>query len=311
MKKVIIFISLFAFLFIFASIVLADVFSIGYSAGGEELGVGGGPFTGIPEEEAPAPTPPSGGGAPTINYDFSLDKTFLPIEIKKGTQYQRQITTKNIGNRDLTVNISVENLDKFIFPETESFSLGVGESKTIKFDIYVSEKEETKVYTGKINFNSEKVSKTVNVVLDVEEKVALFDIRTTILRKIVTPGSEIFANLEILNLGDLKDIDVELEYYILDSENETYNPKKETFAIKDYFAGEKFLTIPKDIKFGDYFFYSKVSHGNVSADSYDTFTVSSGIFGILVFCIVIAIIVVAMALLTKVLIDSVKEGNEE
>jgi len=309
MKRVLILIASVFLAILLISVVLADIFSIGYTAGGKESSIGGTPFTGIPEEEAP--TPPPGGGAPTINYDFSLDKTFLPIEVKKGTEYQKQITITNTGSRDLTIDVSIENLDRFIFPEIETFVLRVGESKTIKFNIYVSEKEKADVYIGRINFDSEKISKFANVVLDVEEKVALFDIKTTILRKIVTPGSKIFANLEVLNLGDLKDVDVELQYHILDAENKTYNPKKETFALKDYFSGEKFLTIPKDMKFGDYLFYSKVSYGNVSADSYDTFTVSSGILGMVIFYIIIAIMVVGMALLTKVLIDNVKKENEE
>jgi len=268
-------------------------------SGGDEIVIGGSQiqtfFTGIPEEEVPPyEETPGGGGVKTIS-NFKLDKTFFSVEMKKGKHHQEQITATNIGDRDLIINIS-STLEKFIFPEEESFILKVGESKNIKFDIYVSEKEKTNVYMGKINFNSRNINKFVNVVLDIKEKVPLFDIKTTILKKYIFPGRRITANIIILNLGDLKNIDVELEYYIIDFENNTYNPKKESFAINDSFTGKVFLEIPKDIELGQYVFYSKVNYGNISASSYDTFSVIREISFYMMMTIILSLAILIIVL---------------
>ena len=127
---------------------------------------------------------------------------------------------------------------------------------------------------GKINFNSATISKFVNVVLDVKDRAPLFDIKTTVLEKYVIIGKEVLARISILNLGNLRNIDVELESNIQDFDGNIYTSKKESFAINESHTKEVFLKIPIDLKIGGYVFYSKVSYGDISASSYDTFDVS-------------------------------------
>ena len=259
------------------SLVRADLLGVGYTGGGDEFSIGGAPFTGDPPvTPTPTPTPPGGGGTTVTDaYSFKLSQTFFLIHLKRGVFVEQQITIVNDGTMDLVINVSVTDVEQFVFPEIENFVLKSGETKTIKFPAYVSETEKTGVYTGKLNFNSQHISKFVSLVLDVKDKAPLFDIRTTVLKKRTSPGKKVFANVHILNLGDLKNIDIELLYYFVDSQNNTYTPKKESFAIEDSFSGEVFLEVPADIELGDYLFYSKVSYGNIKASSYDTFHVVS------------------------------------
>jgi len=296
------------------SIITADIFTAGGS-GGNEIIIGGnqmqGFFTGIPEEEAPPSeeeTPSNGRGGPgkVIISNFKLDKTFFSVEMKKGEHYQEQIIITNTGTKNLTINIS-STLEKYIFPAEESFILKVGEIKNIKFDIYVSEKEKADVYIGKINFNSKNIKKSVNVVLDIKEKAPLFDIKTIVSKKYILPGGKVTAKIIILNLGDLKNIDVELEYHITDFDNKIYSSKKESLAINDSFKGEVFLETPKDIKVGKYLFYSKVNYGEISAASYDTFSIIKETF----FFIIVIILSIFILITLLIIILRIKKEKKK
>jgi len=282
------------------SIITADIFNVG-NPGGDQIVIGGSQkdiFTGIPE--APVTPPVGGGNGGGRIYNFELSKTFLALEIKKGIHYQEEIIIINNGTEDLTINISITNLGEFIFLEQGIFVLKAGERKNIRLDIYVSESLKNDVYIGKINFNSLNINKFVNVVLDVKEKTPLFDIKTTILKKYIVPGGKVRANLVILNLGDLKNIDVELEYQVRDFDNKTYTSKKESFAINDSFTGEVFLETPKYIKLGDYIFYSKVNYGDISASSYDVFVIEKVSFIMWLITVLIIIdVIILIAIIIK------------
>ncbi|MCK4553046.1 hypothetical protein KAT80_02490 [Candidatus Pacearchaeota archaeon] len=242
-----------------------------------------------------------GGGAvvpPVKVYDFKLNPFSLRIRMQKGEYYQKQIIVTNNGAGDLLINISLTNLGRFIVLEKESFTLEKGETETIKFNVYASEKEEADVYLGKINFNSQHVSKSVNVVLDIKDRIPLFDMKTTILRRYLLSGEIVEAEVEIINLGDLNNISVELEYSIKNFDNETYVLKKKSFVIDKSFSEKLFLETSKDIKMGEYIFYSKVTYGDKSASSYDSFFIEKLSF--LIWIIIITVVVVLIIILVIV-----------
>ena len=257
-----------------------------------------------------------GGGAvvsPVKVYDFKLNPSSLRIQMQKGEYYQKQIIVTNNGAGDLLINISLTNLGKFIILEKELFTLEKGETETIKFNVYASEKEEADVYLGKINFNSQHVSKSVNVVLDIKDRIPLFDMKTTILRRYLLPGDIVEAEVEIINLGDLNNISVELEYSIKNFDNETHVLKKKSFVIDKSFSEKLFLETSKDIKMGEYIFYSKVTYGDKSASSYDSFFIEKLSF--LIWIIIVTVIVVLIIILVVVVFkqkrkkDNVKKEN--
>jgi uncharacterized membrane protein len=193
----------------------------------------------------------------------------------KGTYYRKVITVTNNGTKDLPISVYVEDLGDFIFPEVRFFMLAPGESRDVRLDIYVSNQRFADVYVGKIRFQTSLVTRYTKAILNVKERDALFDIRTEVLKKYVNPGSRVRANISLINMGDLRNFDVELEYKIIDFDKNVYTLKKEDFAISRTYRDTFYLDVPKDIPIGDYLFYSKVTYppSNVSASSYDTFVV--------------------------------------
>ena len=233
----------------------------------EETGGGGGGGGG---GGTTTPEVPTQG---TAEYDFFVEPPFLQFKMDKGTYYQKMINVTNNGTNPLTITISVEGVQNFIFPEGLVFDLASGESKEVRLDIYVSNSREADVYVGKVHFGASQVRKEIPVVLQVNEVDALFDIRTEVLKKYVTPGGRVKANVTLVNMGDLRNFDVNLEYKVMDYDKNEYTVKKEDFAINKSYSNIFYLDLPSDIKIGNYLFYTKVSYGNVSASSYDTFVV--------------------------------------
>jgi len=221
-----------------------------------------------------------GGGGGEVStpseegYDFKVEPDFFAITLNKGEYYQKFITVTNNGTQTQTIYTIISGLELFIFPQEPTFVLGPGENKSVRLDIYISERRDADVYIGKIIFRSDQnVEREVNTILDVKDKSALFDIRTDVLKKYINPGGRIRANISIINFGDLRNFDVSLDYRIIDFENNNYTLKKEDFAMGYFYNNIFYLEVPKELPVGKYLFYSKVNYGDVSASSYDTFTV--------------------------------------
>ncbi len=249
-------------------------------------GGGGGGGGGSAAKETQIPT------TGNSQYDFSVNPSFFQVRMNKGTYYQKKINVTNNGTNALTIFISVEGLEKFIFPEVGSFTLKAGESKLLRFDIYVSSSRPSDVYTGKINFKASQLRKESQVVLQVLERDAFFDIRTQVLKKYIPPGGRVRANISLINMGDLRNFDVQLEYKIIDFDKNEYTLKKEDFAIEKYYNNIFYLDLPKNMSIGNYLFYSKVRYKNVTASSYDTFVVEE----ISTFSWILLIIIILIAI---------------
>ncbi len=271
------------------------------AAGGEEGGGGGGGGTTNGTTNETVPVVVSGA-------NFYVQPTFFSAEMRRGSSYEKQILVVNNGTKDLTIGIVVIDVKDFVFPEVQSITLKKGESTTVNVHVYVSESRPADVYVGKILFRNAEVSREVRTVLDIKERYALFDIRTTILKRYVNPGGTARANVSIVNMGDLRNFDVSLDYKIVDFDNNEYTIKKEDFAINESFSKAFALELPTDIPLGDYLFYTKVSAGNVSASSYDTFTVEKISFFawlLLIFMVVVVMIIIVIRILKS------REQNSE
>jgi hypothetical protein len=253
----------------------------------------------------------SGGGAaaPVAAYDFYLDKSSLKIEIQKGKFYQGQVSLKNNGNSDLEINASVIGLKKFITFERESFILRKGMTYVFKFNVYASEKELIDIYVGKINFNSEHVKRSLNIGLDIKAAEPLFDVKTTVLKKYVLPGNLIEANVSILNLGEAKNVEIELDYAIWDFENKIYDSGKEIFMINESFSKIFSFRLSNDIEMGEYVFYSRVNYKDKSASSYDSFFVERLSF--FMWVLIVAFIVVLILILFMIIIWKRRKDKKE
>lgn len=219
------------------------------------------------------PSQPSNETKYDPRYDFNIIPNLVEAEVRKGSYFRKSLFIENNGTSDLTLGIFVDELTQFIFPTVRSISVKAGETKQVDLDIYVSEGVISDLYLGKVVFTSPQISKFANVLLNVKESYVLFDIKTDILKKYINPGGRVRANVSLINMGDLRNFDVNLLYKIIDFDRNEYTIKEEQFAINRTYNNVFYLDVPNDIPIGNYIFYTVVKYEEVNATAYDTFTI--------------------------------------
>lgn len=95
-------------------------------------------------------------------------------------------------------------------------------------------------------------------------KFSLFDIQLTIPEdyKIVSPGDELLSSIKLVNLGKEGRIDIFLEYWVSDSEQNIILKKKESVAVETQASFVRTFDIPKEIKPGKYTLYTKIIYAD-------------------------------------------------
>ena len=144
-----------------------------------------------PSEDVVIPSTSGGGGGSILNVNFSLDKDLIDLKIKQGERAREIILVDNIGDRAIQFDAYVQRIERFVILSEESFSLSSGDSKEINADFFVGTDEPADVYAGRIIVEGGSITKSINVILEVLETSALFDIRSELKYDILTRNKEI------------------------------------------------------------------------------------------------------------------------
>ena len=110
-----------------------------------------------------------------------------------------------------------------------------------------------------------------------KERNPLCNIRTEVLDKKLKRGGSVVSNISMVNMGDLRDTGVLLYYSIRNFENEVFLFREESLAVDKDLSVLRGFDIGDEFSSGEYVFYSRVSYGNISAASVDTFSVENSI----------------------------------
>lgn len=126
---------------------------------------------------------------------------------------------------------------------------------------------------------------------------SLLDVEITIPEhyKKITPEDTLLASISLANLASPGRIDVAIDYWINDPEQNTILKKKETVAVETQANFVKFFDMPKGVMPGDYSLYAKLSAGDKEAFASHSFEIVKnqdnkayyGIFGLFVLMLVI------------------------
>ncbi|MFC2143557.1 NosD domain-containing protein [Candidatus Aenigmatarchaeota archaeon] len=240
-------------------------------------------FTSYSAEETPSQPvqqqqPPAGPtGTTTVDTttvsDFTIDKDLIKAVVKQGGSVREQIIIENTGDNIIDIAVDAGSLGKFMAISEDSFSLSPSDKKTINIDIFSKEDELPDAYTGRITVSGGGKSKVVNVILEIKGKEALFDVIVDVIDKTVRPGDNVKANIQVINMGDLYDIDITHYIAIKDFEGNVLTMKQESLAIEDKLTLERTIKTPENILSGSYVFYSDVLYGDSTAAGADAFEV--------------------------------------
>jgi hypothetical protein len=149
--------------------------------------------------------------------------------------------------------------------------LAPNEEKKITLTIFSSDQQEVDTYSGFIEVSSGSFLKKIPIIIGVRDKKALFDIKLTIPddKRYLYDYEKAIADIHLINMGDLKPVDVTLYYAIKNLEGEVLTFKEDTLAIYDEQTLQRIIELPRGIDNGDYILYSRVDYGNESATSAD------------------------------------------
>ena len=218
-----------------------------------------------------------GGGAAMIEkiYDFTLDKELIKALLKQGGTHKTAFSIKNTGTEELSFKIDASSLSSILLLSDTEFVLAPQSTKLIDVVLFASEGMKPEVYAGNIRINANNITKSLPVILEVQAKKALFDISVQVAPKYknVLINESVIANITLINVGDLKPVDVQLYYAVKDLDGNNITLGVETLAVYNRISTIKELELPFNISFGTYMFYAKVSYGIETAVAGDIFYV--------------------------------------
>lgn len=226
--------------------------------------------------ETPGPGPGGGGGGGGVVSEISINKKEIKVQLKAGETKKEGITIKNLKNVKIRISITAPAIENFLKISERDFWLEAGETKAISIDVIAREDTAPDLYIGKISIKSEGIEKEVLVAVEVQSQKPLFDIKATIPSqyKVVSPGERVSAEIMIYNLGETGRIDANIGYIVKDSNGKTIVDNEESIAIETQASFIKTIQLPRDIAYGYYLLYIKVSYNGNVASASDDFSVA-------------------------------------
>ena len=196
----------------------------------------------------------------------------MKTQLALGTAKIQKMTIKNTGSAALGFNLGVLTVSDFVFLSETSFSLEPGQEKTLEANI-IGKKLGS--YIGQIEVAGGSIKKYIDVIIDVESEQVLFDAKIDIppAYKEVEAGSELKAQITLLNVGPPRKVDVTTAFIIKDKQGNVIYESSETFAVEKQSSFVKSFKLPKSMKPGGYLAIIEVRYENSFAVSSELFSV--------------------------------------
>ncbi|MBC8444370.1 hypothetical protein H8D83_02170 [Candidatus Woesearchaeota archaeon] len=231
----------------------------------------------VGEEEEDVPTPSSGGGRRVIVLPgFLLDQDSLKVLLKVGDTAEKSVKITNTGDTVLDISIIFSGLEGFVDVSETEFGLDVGESKSVVF-YFNALSGVAGVYSGEIFFISDSLEISLPVMIEVEERGIVLDLRLNIPEKLrqLKKGEDVSAKVALFNLGGTDAINVFVKYIVKNIDGEELVSEEETIGITEGTSFIKKMNLPEDIGYGDYVFYAEANYKDNKAVSGSLFEVVS------------------------------------
>lgn len=216
-----------------------------------------------------------GGAVETGKILFNLDIEIIKFHLKQGETQTKTLKIKNTGSSSVLISIS-KTLSNLLVGE-ENFELKSGEEKIITLDFSASSEQTPGIYTDRLIIEGGGVKKIVRIIAEVSSKKAMFDVFVNLNESYRSIKSRItmnvVSNIQIINFGDLKPIDIVIYYAVKDMDGRVISFREETMAINDSLNLTRSLNLPMYTGEGDYIFYSSVDYNGTSALGSDFFKV--------------------------------------
>lgn len=206
-----------------------------------------------------------------------VEKEIINVSLRQGETKSIRLLVVNEFYREVRVDISRIGLENLLtsISETEFF-LEVNESKEIILAFIAPEDIDPNVYIGKIFANTKTSSREILLSVEVESEEYLFDVILDIPKdpNVFKAGEEIISSLNFFNLG-AGQVDVDVEYLILNEEGEIVFGEKQVLIIGTSISLTKSFKLPDNLDDGNYLFYVKVNYDDKTASASRWFVIET------------------------------------
>ena len=229
--------------------------------------------------------------------NFSVDQILLKVLVRSKEYTSRQIRVMNIDTQPISISIKSEGLFDILSIDSKEFSIKPGQTKIVNlnFSSFIksqSIEQEPGVYIGKLVMGSEKSSREIPIIIEIETKNVLFDtnLNPVALDRRVKQGEQTTIEVRLFNLESVDAVNVDMEYFVKDMDGNTIITESETAVVKTQASFYKTITVPKNLKPGSYVFAANALFGNSIGTSSYVFEVvspdaaSAGEFSFVEFC---------------------------
>jgi hypothetical protein len=236
------------------------------------------PFGVFGDLTAPVVPPSSDpGGVAAKRAEFSILPSLITASLVQTQQKSVLISIENKGKSDLDLMLSVEGLDGVAAVRDETLFVKSGKAVGTYLDLFALSQTAPGVYIGRLVVEGGRIRKTVNVVVEVRAREALFDVRVVIPpeSKEMFAGEQMNVTATLQNIG-LRGtaVDVALRFSIMDFDREVlFESVEEMLAVEDVTVIVRELTVPSSLLAGTYVVVADAMYAGTTAQSFDTFEV--------------------------------------
>src|SRR3989344_5482385 len=207
-----------------------------------------------------------GGGTTTEIDDIKINKDVIKIKLKQGETKSDFLIIKNDEDKKIKLTLTLDPEIIFLFIEEGisrySLEIDADDKRNVELKAHAVDVKEG-IYVSKLTIESDNFKTVLPVVVEVERGGAkLFDVDVEILNedKKVKQGGRVNSKILLFNLGVTEEIDVDIEYSILDLVGNVIASETEKEIIETQFQKLKDIKIPKDTKPGVYVYAVKVRY---------------------------------------------------
>ena len=211
-----------------------------------------------------------GGGFFKKEKGYSVSPSSIKTKLTLGEITEKTLTIKNTGESNLTVSLTVEDINKFVSLSENTVDVEAGEQKEVTLKFIGNS---VGGFVGQIIAIADDIVKSVPVIIEVITQLVLFDVKLDIPSEYseVEPGDDLNAQITLLNVGAPEQVDVFATYFIKDLRGNIIYEETETFAVEKQISYLKSFNIHETMEPGSYVVVAEIRY-------IDSFAVSSQLF---------------------------------
>jgi len=237
---------------------------------------------GVRQADSGTVTPPSGGGGSTSyryveakseDSDIFLFNDFLKVDLLAGVQASEKVKITNFGDKETSLEMLFEGLDKYVVLSENIFVISAKETKDLVLYFKADRDATVGVYYGKLHLldSETNLDYVINIVLEVGNDKSLFDLKVNVDDEYLV-GDSVEAVFDIVSLGETDVYELDFDYSITDLDGNVLYTKSESLQASGSLSLNRIIEL-SNLEKGRYVVVGHISYNGIEDVGFDSFLV--------------------------------------